>query len=335
MEKAVVVTVIPSIHGLIFRRFGEQNDYKAVTDLINIVNVADNLEEVETIKEFTNSSINSTNCEYTKDTLVAQINNRVIGFTHLWWEITVQHEKIYNSRGFVHPEWRRKRIGQALLLWGEKRLREIAASHTKDSSKKILQLWSRSAESGCSYLAESQGYQPVRFANRMVRSLEDGIPIYPLPEGLEIHPAIPSTFRTIWIAMEEAFQDHWSRRVAMEEHYNQWLESPKFQPDLWQVAWDGHEVAGMALNNINYLDNDTFKRKRGWTDPVCVRRAWRRRGLARALICRSMTLLRAHGMTESTLRVDTQNPCGALDLYLNLGYQTYHVSTGYRKLLDA
>ncbi len=73
--------------------------------------------------------------------------------------------------------------------------------------------------------------------------------------------------------------------------------------------------------------------KRGWTDPICVRRPWRGQGLARALIMRSLRLLQEQGMLEACLGVDTHNPNGALQLYETCGYRQINSSTTYRKPL--
>ena len=73
------------------------------------------------------------------------------------------------------------------------------------------------------------------------------------------------------------------------------------------------------------------KRKRGWTENIAVRRPWRKRGLARALIIRSLAMLKAQGMTEAALGVDTQNTSGALRVYESCGFKPVFTSVNYRK----
>jgi len=58
---------------------------------------------------------------------------------------------------------------------------------------------------------------------------------------------------------------------------------------------------------------------------------WRRRGIARALIATSLRILKERGMQEAALRVDTQNPSGALQLYQSLGYRIVKQFITYRK----
>jgi ribosomal protein S18 acetylase RimI-like enzyme len=134
--------------------------------------------------------------------------------------------------------------------------------------------------------------------------------------------------------LNEAFRDHWGHSESTEEDYQRWIHSPDFQPQLWQVAWAGDEVAGMVLNYIDRGYNEEFKRRRGWTDPICVRRPWRKQGLAKALIVRSMRLLQEQGMTEAGLGVDAQNPNGALRLYESLGFRAVQQFTTLEKPMD-
>lgn len=104
-------------------------------------------------------------------------------------------------------------------------------------------------------------------------------------------------------------------------------------PHLWQVAWAGDEVAGMVLNFIDEAENTEYGRQRGYTETICVRRPWRRLGLARALIARSFQVLKDQGMTEAALGVDAENISGALRLYQSMGFQVVKQHTAYRKPL--
>ena len=90
----------------------------------------------------------------------------------------------------------------------------------------------------------------------------------------------------------------------------------------------------MVLNYVDRAENEAYNRKRGYTETICVRRPWRRRGVARALIARSLRELRDLGMTEAALGVDAQNPSGALRLYEGMGFRPVKRHTAYRKSMD-
>jgi ribosomal protein S18 acetylase RimI-like enzyme len=150
-----------------------------------------------------------------------------------------------------------------------------------------------------------------------------------------VRPVQLEHYRAIWEAECEAFRDHWGNEAVDESDFARWSDArrPTFQPHLWQVAWDGDQVAGMIRNYIDHETNAHFNRQRGYTEDISVRRPWRRRGLARALLARSLRVLRDEGMSEAALGVDTANPSGALRLYEDMGFRTVRHSTDYRKLL--
>jgi ribosomal protein S18 acetylase RimI-like enzyme len=89
-----------------------------------------------------------------------------------------------------------------------------------------------------------------------------------------------------------------------------------------------------VLNEINETENAAFNRRRGWLASVFVRRPWRRRGLARAVVARSLVLLRDRGMTSAGLGVDADNPTGALQLYEDAGFEVEYRSSAFRKPLE-
>ena len=60
-----------------------------------------------------------------------------------------------------------------------------------------------------------------------------------------------------------------------------------------------------------------------------MRRGWRGRGLAPALLTAAMASFRADGMQYAELDVDTENPSGAHGLYASLGYEVTHGAIMY------
>jgi len=112
------------------------------------------------------------------------------------------------------------------------------------------------------------------------------------------------------------------------------LDEPDTDTDLWLIAWDGKEVAGGVWNAIYAVENEELGLRRGWLDSVFTRRAWRRRGLARALIRQSLVILRDRGMTSAALGVDGDNPTGALGLYEAAGFEIHERYTAFRKPME-
>jgi ribosomal protein S18 acetylase RimI-like enzyme len=168
----------------------------------------------------------------------------------------------------------------------------------------------------------------------MRRPVTDPLPDAPMPAGLEVRPVKDEHIRPIWDAMQEAFRDHWGFVPEGEEKFKEWQGETNYQPHLWKVAWAGDQVAGMVLNFIDGPENKEYKRLRGYTEGISVRRPWRKLGLARALIVQSIQMFKDTGMTETALGVDSQNLSGALRLYQGVGYRQTKQFTIYRKPLD-
>jgi ribosomal protein S18 acetylase RimI-like enzyme len=183
-------------------------------------------------------------------------------------------------------------------------------------------------------LLRAEGYIAVRHGFSMVRPDLENIPDLALPEGLEVRLVKIEERRIIWEADIEAFRDHWGYAVPTEEDYKSWSEDRNYQPELWQVAWEGDQVAGAVQNYIDRRENEEYHRLRGYTEGIFTRRPWRKHGLAHALIARSLRLLKEKGMQEAALGVDTENLSGALRVYESMGFKVVKRQTIYRKKME-
>jgi len=238
----------------------------------------------------------------------------------------------HHVEGWVSPAFRRRGLGRALLHWAEARARKVALVDGR-TGERTLGSWPDEAQAGAVVLYESEGYAIVRYGFMMVRDLTAPIPDVPLPDGLEVRPVEPVDHRRIWDADVEAFRDHWDPGERTDADFEGWFASPELDTGLWRGAWDGDGVAGSVMNFIYPAENETLGQQRGWLDHVSVRRPWRRRGLASALVADSMRALRVVGMTEAALGVDAENPSGALGVYESLGFRRTRTGVAYRKAM--
>ncbi len=88
---------------------------------------------------------------------------------------------------------------------------------------------------------------------------------------------------------------------------------------------------GSVQNYLSLEENELEKRQRGYTEAISVLREYRGRGIASALICRSMAMFKMLNMDEVALTADTQNPTGAMRLYTALGYRPYLTYLEFQK----
>lgn len=337
--------------GFVFRRFQGEPDFPRMAALVNAVSLAYQHDYLQNVEELANDYAHLTNCDLATDFLfveteasaltTAGTGSRDAAYCRVWWDQELDGLRRYLVVLVVHPDFRQPPdLERAVLRWAENRLRAIAAAHPADDDK-IFQLWVANSDLDRerTALLEAEGYTAVRWGYLMRRDLAQPIERRALPEGLTARAPRPDEYRKVWDALQEAFRDHWGFRPNTEAEYEGWLASPMFDASLWQVAFapsaNGHgdEVAGMVLNFIPREENAALGLQRGWTDPICVRRPWRKQGVAKALILHSLELLKKQGMTEAALGVDTQNPNGALQLYESCGFRPLSRSITYRKPL--
>ena len=325
----------PDVPGLVFRGFRGEVDFPAMLAVIEASKEADDIERTASVEAIAHNYRHLQNCDPYRDMLFAEVDGKVVGYSRVWWDQTSDGKRLYSGFVFLEPEWRHKGIRRCMLRHNERRLGEIAAGHPKDGER-WFSTWVSDGEEHWESLLADAGYRAVRHGFEMVRPDLEGIPDLPLPEGLEVRPATEDHYRAVFDAAKEAFRDSWeySDDWWTDEEFESWQEEPTFQPELWQVAWDDGQVAGMVLNFIRHDENEEYRRKRGYTETICVRRPWRRRGLARALIARSFEMIKKQGMTEAALGVDTENQNGALRLYESMGFRPVKRDSLYRKLME-
>ena len=325
----------PAIAGLAFRHFRGAEDYPKMVAVIAASAEADKIERVDTVEDVANGYAHLVNCDPYQDMLFAEVNNEVIGYSRGFWRQEENGPRIYGSVGFLAPAWRQKGIGASMFRWIENRMRVIAESHAVEETS-LLESFVTDGNIGLAALLEKNNYKPIRYMVDMVRPDLENIPDFPMPDGLEVRPVMPENYRAIWDADTEAFRDHWGYTEPTKEDYQAWLGNKIiFQPQLWQIAWDinTNEIAGQVRTFINTAENEKYNRKRGFTEFISVRRPWRKRGLARALIVRSLRLQKEQGMTESALGADSENISGATRVYEDCGFQVTKRNTIYRKPL--
>lgn len=324
---------VASLPGLRFRQFRGPEDYPGMVAANMAARLAAGVEEIVTVEGLEVQYAHLTNSDLADDLRIIELDGQIVGYVRVEWIDQNDGSRSYDMVCLLHPAQREQGIGGAMLRWAEARIRQIAAGHPDDRTRWFgAENWD--ADRHATRLLTKSGYAPVRTFFEMVRSTLDDLPEADLPEGFEIRALDRGDMRVLWEAEMKAFRDHWGGVDESEAGFERYAREPNLDPSLLVVAFAGDEIAGAVRNEINEAENEQFSRRRGLLASVFVRRPYRRRGLARALILRSLSLLAERGMTSATLGVDADNPYAALDLYESYGFERGLTSTSWRKPLD-
>jgi mycothiol synthase len=319
--------------GLVLRHLRAPDDYRAMNAIANAIRTAEGTPFWTTDEQFASFYDNLSDSDPTQDVAIAELDGAMVGYGRASSRAELDGTRIYEVIPFVDPGVAGPDVFRAMAGAMEERARAIAAAHPP--GRRFLESFGGDLAPERDAHLEEMGYAPVRHSYEMVRPSVDDLPDAPLPDGIEIRDVQPEHLPAIWAADQEAFRDHWGFVPATDADYQRFLTDPiSSDTSLWRIGWDGDQVAGQVRSYINADENERLGRSRGYVEFISVRRPWRRRGLARALIAASIPLLRERGMTELALGVDTENTSGALRVYERCGFRAVSRSTTFRKPID-
>ena len=243
-------------------------------------------------------------------------------------------------RGGVDPLWRRRGVGAAVLAWQES---QAGARFAADASGAAasgaasgagaakVRIHGEENNMGLRAMLSAAEYSVVRYYAQMQRNL-DRIPEVAVPAGITIVTLTAELSDAVRLAHNEAFADHWGSEPRSPERWAVQMRHEHMRLDLSTVAVDdaSGEVAAYQLATVDpdaavelsagAIDAGEGGLGEGYTELLGVRRAWRGRGLAPALLADAMNRFAAAGLGVAGLDVDTENPTGALGLYERMGY---------------
>lgn len=323
---------LPEVHSLKFRGYAGRTDVPGVVALIERMRPADGFDWPVNEQDIIDDFENFTESDPKRDIIIAEKDGIIVGYSQVWWAPDPSGIMQYVFSVNVSPELRTTRLGDVMLEWCEARSHENSRAHDP-AIKKLFNVAMLDKMEYFSRLLQNHGYWVYRHGLSMLRPDLENIPEFSLPEGLEIKDIQPEHHEKIRLAWNEACRDMRGQIPIPPHEWEMWSKRPSFDPTLWSIAWQGDEVIGTVFGMINPEANELNSRKRGMTEFISTRKDWRGRGVAKALMARTMKLLRERGMTECALGVDEENPSGARHLYVKMGFKVTGRATFYRKEL--
>lgn len=234
----------------------------------------------------------------------------------------------------VHPAYRGRGIGRALVRWSDARV-HASASRAPVGVEVVCQRGIATVDESAARLLKASGYTVARHFLSMLIKLTPEMAEYAWPSALTLRTFegerdLLPTVR----ALDDVFCDHWGyverpepERIAMFRHF--YLDPPDSDPRLYWLVLDGHEIAALNICTPTHENNPTL----GYVAMLGVLRPYRRRGLAKALLRVAFAEYARRGYEAVELGVDAANLTGALRLYEQVGMHVHRQWDLYEKII--
>jgi ribosomal protein S18 acetylase RimI-like enzyme len=157
-------------------------------------------------------------------------------------------------------------------------------------------------------LYRGRGWVQTREVLRMEIEVSDRPQAAVWPPAVRVRTYHDDDARDVHALLEAAFQGN-AEEVPPFARWHPWMtQDPGFDAGVWFLAEAGAELAGACLCWSE-----------GWIKDLAVRPAWRGRGLGEALLRQAFAEFHRRGLATVGLKVDADNPTGAVRLYERVG----------------
>lgn len=222
----------------------------------------------------------------------------------------------------IHPDYAGLGFYDYLLELTIERARDLV-SEAPAEARVTLNVFCYEKNAEARQALEQAGFAHVRSDWTMQIDLDQPPPAPVWPEGVELRPYTPDMLHAVFEADDEAFRDHWGHMPGNFEMWQSWtVKRDGFDPSLWFLAFEGEEIAGIAL--CEYEQGDA------WVGSLGVRRPWRRKGLGLAFLYHAFGEFYRRGERKVMLNVDSQNLTGATRLYRRAGMRPIEQLDSYQ-----
>ena len=315
----------PTVPGVTWRP-ATLDDAPALADLFNAIGEADGTPERLSAETLLHEDLAAPHADLDRKSLIGVVAD---GSVVARAAIGLRPSEAIEHRAYVNPgvapPWRGRGLEDFVTDWSIAVAESLLGEPSSDLPK-YLSRWAYTSQAEEIERFEKRGFHRARYFWEMERPLGDETAL-PDPEGVAIVPWQASHDEPSRLVSNEAFADHWgSRPITPENWMHNMIESPRFRRDLSFCAVHEREIVGYSHNQVYPEDWEAAGRSEGWIGGLGVLRAWRRRGVATALMQRSFVAMAAAGLDYAMIGVDNDSPTGAQRLYEGVGFRTKSTS---------
>ncbi|MGW5126195.1 GNAT family N-acetyltransferase [Streptomyces sp. NPDC004069] len=172
---------------------------------------------------------------------------------------------------------------------------------------------------------------PVRWYSHMRHPLGAAIVDVPPLDGLVFEGYSADNDAEFLAVRNEAFLDRWGGGATPQEQWRAFLGWPAFHRALSFLLRDADSgvAVGMLLTYSWDADTEATGVRDAHFMTIGTRRAYRKRGVASALISHALRSAQDDGFDRASIEVDADSPTGANGLYDRAGFTVARTEVRY------
>lgn len=209
-------------------------------------------------------------------------------------------------------------VRDLLLDWAEARARGLLPKAPPDRPA-ILESGIWASRRGDAEALRARGFELARIWHRMLITMDAAPEPACWPADISVRTFDPAEIDRVHTAWEDAQRDEWGFASLTDSEFRYYFvgAEPNFDPTLWFLAIDdaSGEIAGYLLGRWERPGQPEI----GQVRYLGVRRPYRRRGIAGALLRHAFAEFYRRGRTAAGLAVDSSSLTGAERLYERAG----------------
>jgi mycothiol synthase len=264
----------------------------------------------------------SPRCRPDKDVLVIIVGEEIIGLSYLIPEPEIDRVIL---RGIIHPRYRLKGIGLALLRLAANRAGELGIS--------VIQSDVDEKNQSAKVFLEANGFRKVGVFHEMRLVLGEKNINYSLPEEKHIKKLKPGQEGLLTELQNFCFNGSWGYHPNNEDEVTYCLNLKKCSYDDVLMVYIKDKTAGFCWLTIDPEIPLNQNLKKGRIHMMGVVPNYRQGGLGRGLLIAGLSHLINKGINHVELTVDSRNK-SAFELYRSVGFKVSSNTEWYEKALD-
>ncbi|MGY5885248.1 GNAT family N-acetyltransferase [Modestobacter lacusdianchii] len=308
------------------------DDVVAVAELLTAAEAVDDTGAHESPEDLTGFWVNELVDLERDSRLVTTADGEVVGWATAIAPPTFRDAYGVHLEGRVHPQWRGRGIGRALLDWQLARGEQLHAERHPEAPARLT-VTAYTSMADLTALLRRAGLVEARFFSHMERPLTD------LPEpravpGVELVPFTWERDDEVRRAHNAAFTEHYGSSERDTTSWQVMFTGQRgFRPDLSVLAVEGGAVVAYVLAYVYEANTAATGHRESYFGQIGVLPSARGRGLSKAAIVQALRVAAEHDCATAGLQVDSENVTGALGLYESLGFTTSRTEVSWSRHL--